>query len=186
MRHKLILVILLSSLAICQTETYSVRINSTNDPAAANLKTFCIFPGNKDIDENDLTYKEFSSIIKRVLRASGFKESPQGGAEIAVRLSYGIGNPQKEELSMLNLSRTVYTRWVTLSAFDLGRFMQTKKEVVVWETSALSIGPSGDLRAVFPVLSASLVPFVGGNTHRWIDSEMSSDDERVQSLLKED
>jgi hypothetical protein len=63
--------ILVSALAIligCALgPMYRVKIDSISDPSAVTKKTYILFPGLKDVEPNDLQFKEYSSYVERAL-----------------------------------------------------------------------------------------------------------------------
>ncbi len=49
-------------------------------------------------------------------------------------------------------SYTTYSRWIILDAYYVTSYSNEKKMEPVWKTTITSIGSSGDLRRVFPIL----------------------------------
>ena len=49
---------------------------------------------------------------------------------------------------------TTFPRFVGISAVDLGAYRATRQMVEVWKTRIVSVGTSGDLRVVFPIMIA--------------------------------
>lgn len=98
--------------------------------------------------------------------------------------SYGIvGSSTKVRTGIL------YARHLALSGYDLENFKKTRelKDVVeVWSTKASSVGESGDLRRIFPVLLAASQEYIAINTGKNIDCELRESDKRVLKLLKEE
>lgn len=75
-----------------------------------------------------------------------------------------------------------YNRFIFLGAYDLEEYIRTKKEVQVWETTAVSTGDSGDLRQVFPVMVAALSKYIGKNTGKQIEVSLFENDVRVKEI----
>jgi hypothetical protein len=91
---------LLSLLILSGCEpSFIVRVNSISDVNYNNQKSFILLPGNEGVNENDLQFKEYSRYVKYVLEKSGLKEAEFGKADIAIFLSYGIGNPEEQSYS---------------------------------------------------------------------------------------
>lgn len=72
---------------------YYVEVDSivgTDSPKAK----YKLLPGNKDVDENDLQFKEYANYVHRAMSYRGFiSEEDMNKADIAVFLVYGIGEP---------------------------------------------------------------------------------------------
>jgi hypothetical protein len=69
-------------------------------PNALDKKRFVILPGTKDTDSSDLQFLEFSKHVEKVLGELGLNKAKSfADAEIAIFLSYGIGNPQIHQYS---------------------------------------------------------------------------------------
>lgn len=79
-------------------------------------------------------------------------------------------------------TNTVYSRFLTLNAYDVPTFIKDEKMLQVWKTSVVSTGSSGDLRLVFPYLAAAMSPYVGTNTGRRLELEIPENDPRVQNI----
>lgn len=76
-------------------------------------------------------------------------------------------------------SVTNFSRHAALRAFDVSMSRESGTPKVVWETSILSVGSSGDLRQVFPVMIAASRPYIGVSTGKWVDVRLREDDVRV-------
>lgn len=73
-------------------------------------------------------------------------------------------------------SVTTFTRHAFLTAYDLATFRESKSEKVVWETKIASVGSSGDLRRVFPIMIAASRPYIGASTGKIVDVSLHEDD----------
>src|SRR4051794_7458706 len=75
--------------------TCSVSVNSFAGPNASVLRTYVIIPLNPKVQDTDLEFQEYSTYVRRVLDAHGFRPARSfQDAQIAVFVGYGIGDPQ--------------------------------------------------------------------------------------------
>jgi len=75
-------------------------INSLSQPDTAGKKLYVILPGDKGIDPSELQFMEFASYVENAMAEKGYvKVESSEQAEIAVFLSYGIGDPQTHQYS---------------------------------------------------------------------------------------
>ena len=81
-----------------------------------------------------------------------------------------------------SVSHTVYGRWLRLEAIDYVEFSRTKNVRSVWETRVASVGTSGDLRRVLPIMVAAAEKYLAENTSQSIDVILREDDERIKRL----
>lgn len=95
-------VVLMSlSLSSCvHRARYISEINSLAQSNTSEMKRYLLLPGEKETDPSDLQFMEFSGLVEKILKEQGFikVEAPEE-AQIAVFLSYGIGNPQTHQYS---------------------------------------------------------------------------------------
>ena len=80
------------------------------------------------------------------------------------------------------VSRTTYTRYIVLTAYDAQGYLDNKKEVQLWKTTIISSGASGDLRRVFPVLTAASSKYIATNTGSQIEVLIDENDAEVLKL----
>lgn len=73
-----------------------------------------------------------------------------------------------------------YLRFMTLEGIDVKRFQKTNKVFPLWKTTVTSAGKSGDLRRVFPILVGASLPYIGTNTGKQIDINISEKDQKVK------
>ena len=72
----------------------------TNGEKIISGKTCAIISGMKDINKDDLQYKEFERYIAKALTKKGYAITDNiNEADIVVFLTYGIGDPQKHVFS---------------------------------------------------------------------------------------
>jgi len=80
--------------------SYLVHVDSISDTSAQLNKTYLIMPGNKDINANDLQFREFASLLVKAMAIQGYiladvSQKP----DLEVYLSYGIGEPETHTYS---------------------------------------------------------------------------------------
>jgi len=75
-----------------------------------------------------------------------------------------------------------YSRRITLTAFDLKEFRNSKKEIMLWDTTITSAGSSGDLRRVFPAMIAAAVKHIGTDTSGSVIVRLQEDDHRIVAI----
>ncbi len=76
-------------------------------------------------------------------------------------------------------SQITFTRHAFLTAYDLAIFRESKTERVVWQTSIVSVGKNGDLRAVFPIMIAASRPYIGMSTGKNVVVNLHEDEVSV-------
>ena len=102
MRNLIIIsfIALLVGCAATGQPTFYVSVDSLASPIASTKKTYLLIPGNKGISRGDLQFQEYENYLKRVLNAKGYTPaSSQDDADLAIVLSYGIGDPQNQQYS---------------------------------------------------------------------------------------
>ena len=72
-----------------------------------------------------------------------------------------------------------YFSYILLDAMDLVEYRNTGKESQVWKTSIQSTGNSGDLRRIFPILTAAAKDYLGTSTGGEIYFRFPEDDESI-------
>lgn len=77
---------------------------------------------------------------------------------------------------------TLYTRFLSLDAYDVQTYVKEKRMAQVWKTDVVSTGSSGDLRLVVPYMVAAMKPYLGTNTGRKVEVEVPANDPAVQVL----
>lgn len=101
MRQIIVLVWVLTILLGCAFgPMYYVKIDSISGLDTGTKKTYILLSGVKDVDPNDLQFREYSSYVERALSSSGYVRAEDfKDANIAVFLSYGIGDPKDHQYS---------------------------------------------------------------------------------------
>ena len=66
-----------------------------------------------------------------------------------------------------------------IEAVDIPTYRSKKKVVQVWKTGIVSVGSSGDLRRVFPVMIGAASSYLGTNTGEIRTVNLYEDDPRV-------
>jgi len=80
------------------------------------------------------------------------------------------------------ISYTTYTRYIKMKACDWIQYKMYQKDVILWETEVISVGSTGDLREVFPVMVAASMPYVGENTGKKIKVVLSENNKQVKFI----
>lgn len=78
-----------------------------------------------------------------------------------------------------------YFRWLMLDAYDVAAYKTSQKLMQAWQTSATSVGSSGDLRLVFPIMVAASRPFIGTNTGKKVRIVLHEKDSSVLQIKGE-
>lgn len=97
---------------------FNVEVSALSGVQESNAK-YKLLPGNKDVDENDLQFKEYAQYVHRALNNRGFvMEENLNKAEIVVFLTYGVGEPvtSVESYAVPTFGQTGYS-----SAYTTGR-----------------------------------------------------------------
>lgn len=79
-------------------------------------------------------------------------------------------------------TKTVYSRFLFLIAYDVALYVKEEKMSQVWATNVVSSGSSADLRLVVPYMVAAMKPYLGANTGRKMEVEIPENDPIVQAL----
>ena len=78
--------------------TFNVTVDSLASADAPGKKTYILLPGNEGVSWDDLQFKEYAVYLMRVLNAQGYVvATSETEADVAIVLSYGIGDPQTRE-----------------------------------------------------------------------------------------
>lgn len=96
----ILMTILLAGCATVGQPTYSVSVDSLASPDASKKRTYLLIPGNEGVTWDDLQFQEYATYLMRVLNAQGYvlaKSTEE--ANLAIILSYGIGDPQTQQYS---------------------------------------------------------------------------------------
>lgn len=198
--------------------SYNVSVDSISSYQTIDNKKYIILSGIENVNSNDLQFQEYANYVNKALISKGYEVvSNIEDATLAIILSYGIGDPQKQYYTYNSLtygqtgvisntysygnystttttptyglttkqtvgSRTTFTRYILLVAYDLQTYIYTEQEIQVWKTEIISTGSSGDLRRVFPVLIAGAKPYIGENTGRKVKICISENNPSVLEI----
>lgn len=100
MRRIIVFVSVLTILLGCAGPMYHVKIDSISGFDTGTKKRYILLPGVKDVDPNDLQFREYSSYVERALSSAGYVRARDfKDANIAVFLAYGIGDPKDHQYS---------------------------------------------------------------------------------------
>lgn len=103
MKHRFLLVVITVTLLTgCATvhQSYNVNVDSINAPQTEFKTKYLLLSGIKDVGEDDLQFREYAGYVDRALAMIGYtKATSFDEAEIAVYLSYGIGDPESHTYS---------------------------------------------------------------------------------------
>jgi hypothetical protein len=92
--------ICVGSLASCVGLEYQAHVDSFAHPDLKTNLRYILLPGEKDMDPSDLQFLEFASYVEKVLAEKGYNKAQSADkADIAIFLSYGIGDPQTHQAS---------------------------------------------------------------------------------------
>jgi hypothetical protein len=102
MRSLVILVALILMLG-CATmggPKFNVAVDSLASSEASTKKTYLLLPGNEGVTWDDLQFQEYAVYLMRVLNSQGYLQADtMKDADLAIVLSYGIGDPQTHQYS---------------------------------------------------------------------------------------
>jgi hypothetical protein len=74
---------------------YDIKVDSISGPDVSVKKRYVLISGMKDISADDLLFKEYALYVNRAMTSAGYTKSDDSEhADIAVYLSYGIGDPK--------------------------------------------------------------------------------------------
>ena len=77
---------------------------------------------------------------------------------------------------------TLYSRFIRLQAYDRAAYDRTKNLEEVWRSTIISVGKVGDLRRVFPVMTAGSAKHLATNTGQWVEIKLDEQDASVQAI----
>jgi hypothetical protein len=106
MRATLIAHLVLSFITILALSGCSSRLRYISDVNSIALtdqsigKRYVLLPGNERVTLDDLEFSEYAQYVGLILAPLGFtKAATEQEADIAILVSYGIGNPQSHQYS---------------------------------------------------------------------------------------
>lgn len=96
----ILVVVALCGCATTEQVTFNVEVDSLASSQAANKKTYLLISGNEGVTWDDLQFQEYAAYLMRVLSAQGYISAKSAEeADLAIVLSYGIGDPQTHQYS---------------------------------------------------------------------------------------
>jgi hypothetical protein len=151
-------------------------VHSVADPYAETAQAYLVLPLNRGVKNTDLEFVEYSGYLSKALDALGYHHaSSWQDAELVVFLGYGIGRPE-DHLESYDLpaseqtgteyrprveGQTSFTRYAIINAVDAKEYKAGRRLLRVWSTKIVSVGDTGDLRAMFPVIVAGAWDLLG-------------------------
>lgn len=98
MLKKLSILLIFISMISCAGPRHFVDIDSICSPVSSSRTNYILLPGLEGLNVNDLQYQEYASYVDRALAKKGFfKTVDIKSADIAIFLSYGMGDPQVQQ-----------------------------------------------------------------------------------------
>jgi hypothetical protein len=79
-------------------------------------------------------------------------------------------------------SSITFSRYIYITAYDLVEYRNSNKEIILWDTRIASVGSSGDLRKVFPVMIAASLDYIGKDTKGIKEIELTEYDSNVSFI----
>lgn len=89
-----------STMGTVSPSQFYISVDSIASKSGESGKSYLVLPGNEGEKERDLQFLEFSGYLAKALNAKGYTSaaSPED-ADLAVFLSYGIGDPRTHHYS---------------------------------------------------------------------------------------
>lgn len=93
-----IYVFVITGCATVGRQKINVSVDSSASSYASEKKTYLLFPGEEGVTWNDPQFREYAAYLIRALNAQGYVAAKDvKEANVAVYLSYGMGDPQKHQ-----------------------------------------------------------------------------------------
>ena len=112
----------------------------------------------------------------QITSSGGFSEGYEAGSAFDPPI---VGYHTVEE------SFITFTRYFSVTAYDLPTFKEKKELLELWKTQVISTGSGGDLRRTFPVMIAASKSYLGQNTGKFVDIKISESDQSVSQIKGE-
>lgn len=77
---------------------------------------------------------------------------------------------------------TLFFRYAVVVGLDFQKYKNRGKPEQVWKTTLTSIGSSGDLKRVFPVLMAASAPYISGSTKKQVSVSIQEENDLVRAI----
>lgn len=113
-----------------------------------------------------------TSTFNATTTAPGTSSTTRG--TISQPVTYGITGYQTG-----TRTSTTFTRWFRANAVDLEAYNRNGEMRYLWDTRAASIGGTGDIRVVLPIMFAAAKGSIASDTGRVISTSLKEDDPRV-------
>jgi len=99
--YKLVALLAFLILQGCATAPeFNVNVNSISGSDSNIKNKYFLIPGLKDVNKDDLQFQEYSRYVEKALWRKGYvKAASFNEADIAIFMSYGIGEPQVRQYS---------------------------------------------------------------------------------------
>jgi hypothetical protein len=99
--NKLVFLLVFLILLGCETvPVFNVNINSISGSNLNIKNKYFLIPGLKDVNKDDLQFQEFARYVEKALWRKGYvKAASFNEADIAIFMSYGLGEPQVQQYS---------------------------------------------------------------------------------------
>ena len=186
MKNNFIALLFILLLAGCQSYV-NVDVDAICAPVAREKYHYILIPGDENCSSQDLQFLEFADLTDKVLQCSGFIKVPcEEEADVAILLSYDIGDPQAfqesytlpiwgqtggccSDYGIIGASNHVTTSFIflrrlTLLGIEPLSSRQKNRQIGIWSTTATSLGKSDDLRKIFPYLLGAAKEHIATNT----------------------
>jgi hypothetical protein len=177
-----------------------IAVHSVADPYAHFTQAYVLLPLDRKVAPADRQFLEYSRYLQKALAARGYRQARSlRDAELVVFLGYGVGPAESAPAR----GPTSFTRYAVIHAVDAEEYRREQRQVRVWSTRIVSVGDSGDLRAMFPVILAGAWDLLGADSADvvrrrvqlndadvlWLKTPPSlssaRNDERLEALLRQ-
>jgi hypothetical protein len=99
-RFFLLLLVLVAFSGCYRSLTYISDVDSIALTDSSIGKRYLLVPGNQNVTADDLEFNEYARYVDRILAPLGFsKAAAEPQADVAIFLSYGVGDPQTHQYS---------------------------------------------------------------------------------------
>ena len=179
--------------SVAQAKVVVVSVSSYADSASASPATYKLVPDDS-IPVDGLEFREYAAQIDRMLKGRGWlKADDPDAAQVAVLVSYGIGEPKEHHYSYsmpvygqdswvpIHGQYTTYHRWLKLRAMQL-HGAESQKATESWRIDLASDGSVGDLREIFTYLLFAASPYVGQNSGKALDVKIKMDGKPIRGF----
>lgn len=193
---------------------YEVAVSGLSDKQAPRRLSYYLIPGNQGTLPGDLQFVEFAQYTRKALSQKGFREAEPQEADLIIGLLYGISDPKTVQNLVSSPAfgqipgyqagphiyvapsvgitgyrystetETTYVRFLALIALDAVAYRGNQTLTPVWQTVVTSQGPTSDLRQVFPAMLAASEDFIGIDTGRVVNINISTVDPRISDLTR--